>query len=348
MNELKIATWNLYQFAEPGTYWYERDERNDYEPDQWDAKKAWMAQTLADIDADIVGFQEIFSVDAFKVFMVEQGYPFVEVVQDPEVDPTDPAVFTTTITGIASKYPFVTPPSALSYPQELRDNTKLADNIGFRRAVTRAVISTPQLGEIVVYSCHFKSQGTFVDGEYVAQFPDWKTRFREHLRARATKDADQLVRRTSDAAGVYLAAMKELDEDAQKQIIVVGDMNDHPLSPTLRILTQQDWVDHIAEMRRSDIEDNSDKAWNYTWQLFDSYGLVPSQNMAERPVTHQAGWKYPSQTLDYILVSNALNPKNPKAKAIVTDFQVHSAHFGEIEKLLSSDHAPVSVTLTPK
>lgn len=347
MTELKIATWNLYQFAEPGTYWYERDERNDYEPDQWMAKKTWMSDTIKHINADIIGFQEIFSVAAFKDFMNEQGYPYVAVVEEPERDQTDQSVFVTAITGLASKYPFIEKPQPLTFPQELRDKTQVQDDFGFRRAITRAEIMTPQIGAVVVYSCHFKSQGTFVDSDAVAKFPHWKDKFREHLRQRATKDMDQLIRRTGDAAGTYLAAMTELDDDNNKPIVVVGDMNDHPLSPTLRILTQQDWIDHIAGTRRSSIEQSADRAWNYSWQLFDAYGLLPSQNVAERPVTHAASWKYPSQTLDYILVSNGLNPKNPNAIAHVTDYKVYSEHFGEIDRLLSSDHAPVCLTLVP-
>lgn len=346
MTDLRIATWNLYQFAEPGTYWYERNERNDYEPDQWADKKAWMAQMVSTLDADIIGFQEIFSVDAFKAFMIEQGYPHVAVVAEPAVDPQDSSVFFGPVTGIASRHPFAAEPAALSYPQELRDNTQIQPGFDFRRAVTRAEVVTPQLGKIVVYACHFKSQGAFVDDDEIAGHADWKTRFREHLRQRATKDTDQLVRRSGDAAGVYLAAMSELDANNNEPIVVVGDMNDNPQSATLRILTQQERIDTIAGMRRSSIENSSDKAWNFTWQLYDAHGLLPTQNAATRPVNHAAGWRYPAQTLDYILVSNILNPKNPRNIAAVTDLQVYSDHFEDENKLLTSDHAPVCVTLT--
>lgn len=347
MRDLRIATWNLYQFATPGTYWYERDEKNDYEPDQWDAKKSWIINTLKTVNADIIGFQEIFSADAFKSLMKEQGYPHVALVAAPAVDPTDPAVFVGPITGIASRYPFVSEPTSLPMPQELRDKTQLQDDFTFRRAVTRVEVDTPQIGAVVIYTCHFKSQGAFIDSDEIETFPDWKTRFREHLRQRATKDVDQLVRRNGEAAGVYLAAMSELDIDNNKAIVVVGDMNDDPQSSTLRILTQQNWIDNIAGRRRSGIEDPADRAWNFTWQLFDAYGLLINQNTSERPVTHAGGWKYPAQTLDYALVSNALNPKNPGRVGSVTDLQIYSEHFENDTKLLTTDHSPVCVTLSP-
>jgi len=347
MAELKVATWNLYQFAAPGTYWYERDERNDYEPDQWARKQAWISDLIGQLDADVIGFQEVFSVAEFKTFLNGLGYPHVAVVDDPAVDPEDADVFVGPVTAIASRHPFVSPPTALAYPEEFIDNAEVAEDFTFRRAVTRAEVDTPQLGPVVFYVCHLKSQGAFVDSDTVAALPDWKARFREHLRQRATKDADQLIRRNGEAAGLYLAAMSELDDREDAPIVVMGDMNAGPTSSALRVLTQQDWIDNIANMRRSSIEDAADRAWNFTWQLYDAYGLLPSQNVADRPVTHAAGWRYPAQTLDYVLVTNALNPKNPNRMAAVSDLKVFNAHFEDENKLGTTDHAPVLVTITP-
>lgn len=348
MTELKVATWNLYQFAKPGTYWYEMEESNDYEPDQWAQKLSWIRSIVEEMNADIIGLQEIFSVEEFKELFNSLGYEHVAVVDTPATDPNNEKVFVGPITGIASRHPFVGEPSALAFPQQLKDQTQVEDGFDFRRAVTRATVQTPQLGEVVVYVCHFKSQGAFIDGDEIASFADWKTRFREHLRARAIKDADQILRRSAEAAGVYLAAMEELDENSSKPIVVLGDMNDDPQSPTLRMITQQEWIDNIARKRRSNIEDASDRAWNFTWQLYDAYGLLPSQNSATRPVTHAGGWKYPAETLDYIFVTNALNPKNPNHIAKVSDLKVYSEHFDDLNKLQTTDHAPVCATLTAR
>ncbi|MEL6201265.1 MAG: endonuclease/exonuclease/phosphatase family protein [Pseudomonadota bacterium] len=348
MANLKVATWNLYQFAEPGTYWYERDERNDYETDQWEAKKAWIRNMLAELDADVVGFQEIFSVDAFRTFMAEEGYPHIATVAEPARDDDDTDVFIGPITGIASRHPFASEPAALEFPSELSDRTILEDSATFRRAITRCEIDTPQLGPVVVYACHFKSQGAFIDSDVIAEEPDWKSRFREHFKTSAIKDSDQLFRRTADAAGTYLAVLAELEADNGKPIIVVGDMNDKPSSPTLRILTQNQELTNIAGRRRSAIEEASDRAWYYRWRLFDAHGLANGQQSGPRPVTHPGGWNYPPETLDYILVSNALNRDNPQRIASVTRLDVYSDHLEDLDRLLTSDHAPVMVTITPK
>lgn len=347
MTDLKIATWNVFQYAKVGTYWYDLDESKDYEDDQWAAKHVWMKEIIDQMNADIIGFQEIFSVDEFKAFMNEQGYPHVAVVDDPAIDPSDSRIFVGPVTAIASRYPFISKPTALAYPQELRENTQLQDDYDFRRSVVRAEIDTPQMGSLVVYVCHFKSKGTFVDGDEIAKYESWKERFRQHLRARATNDADQLIRRSGEAAGVYLAAMEELVSDKNRPLVVVGDFNDDEASTTLRILTQQERVHNIARKRRSSIESKADRAWNFTWQLYDSYGLVPNQSPATRPVTHAGGWNYEAATLDFILVSNGLNPKNPGRVAEVTAVDFYSDHFEDLDKLLTTDHAPVCVTISP-
>ncbi len=347
MANLRIATWNVFQYAKVGTYWYDLDESKDYEEDQWAAKHAWMKDIIDEMDADIIGFQEIFSVQEFTAFINTQGYPHVAVVDKPAIDPSDSRIYVGPVTAIASRHPFISTPTALIYPQELRENTQLQDDYDFRRAIVRAEIDTPQFGSLVVYVCHFKSKGTFVDGDEIAKLESWKDRFREHLRARATNDADQLIRRSGEAAGVYLAAMEELESDKNRPLVVIGDFNDDENSTTLRILTQQERVYNIARKRRRSIESAEDKAWNFTWQLYDSYGLVPNQSPALRPVTHAGGWDYDAATLDFVLVSNGLNPKNPERVGEVNDFNVYSDHFEDLKKLLTTDHAPVCVTISP-
>lgn len=348
MADFKVATWNLFQFAEPGTYWYENDENNDYEPDQWAEKLAWMQQMLSAIDADIIGFQEVFSTAAFEQFMRANGYPHVAFVDEAAVSPDDPSIFIGPVNAIASRLPFAEAPTALELPADIPAEVSVRTEFSPRRAIVRAVVDIPEIGATSIYVCHFKSKGAFVDADAIAALPDWKTRFREHLRSRAVKGADQIVRRSAEAAAVYLAAMEEVETDPQKPVIVMGDLNDTPSSPTLRIATQQEWIRNIARRRRSGIESNADKAWNYTWQLFDSYGLPSNQSPAERPPTHAGGYLYAPETLDYVLVSNGLNQNNPRGVAEVTEHRIFADHLPDNDRLRSSDHAIVRVTLRPR
>ena len=67
---------------------------------------------------------------------------------------------------------------------------------------------------------------------------------------------------------------------------------------------------------------------------------------AKRPVTH-SGWES-GETLDYAIVSNGLNPKNPRRRGTVLGNEVWNDHFvEELAKDVTSDHAPVIVTIEP-
>ncbi|HPY39449.1 MAG TPA: endonuclease I, partial [Thiolinea sp.] len=63
---MKFATFNLFQYVSPDYYWYERDPRNTYLETEWTQKQAWISQRLATMDADVLGFQEVFSVADLK------------------------------------------------------------------------------------------------------------------------------------------------------------------------------------------------------------------------------------------------------------------------------------------
>ena len=51
----------------------------------------------------------------------------------PAVDPEDADVFVGPVTAIASRHPFVSPPTALAYPGEFVDNAEVAEDFTFRR-----------------------------------------------------------------------------------------------------------------------------------------------------------------------------------------------------------------------
>ena len=63
---MKLATFNLYQFAAPPYYWYELSSSNRYSDQSWNDKKQWIKDQLRLLDADVVGFQEIFDEAALQ------------------------------------------------------------------------------------------------------------------------------------------------------------------------------------------------------------------------------------------------------------------------------------------
>jgi len=59
--KLKFATFNLYNLQLPEEPMY---HGNTYTVDQYEKKIAWTAEMLKRIDADIIGFQELWHPDA--------------------------------------------------------------------------------------------------------------------------------------------------------------------------------------------------------------------------------------------------------------------------------------------
>ena len=68
--ELKFATFNIYNLQLPGLPMY---HGNTYTQPAYDKKIAWTADMLKRIDADIIGFQELWHPDALKEAFDEAG-----------------------------------------------------------------------------------------------------------------------------------------------------------------------------------------------------------------------------------------------------------------------------------
>ena len=62
--EIRFASFNVCNLALPGMKYYER--MDPYTRAEYDAKTTWIARQLDLMDADVIGFQEIFSQAALK------------------------------------------------------------------------------------------------------------------------------------------------------------------------------------------------------------------------------------------------------------------------------------------
>ena len=62
--EIRFATFNVLNLALPGLRFYDGIE--PYTQELYDAKVAWLAQKFDQLDADVIGLQEVFSQDAVR------------------------------------------------------------------------------------------------------------------------------------------------------------------------------------------------------------------------------------------------------------------------------------------
>lgn len=344
MTTLRMASFNLFNYAVPGIFWHERDGGLTYEEDQWDSKRRWIAETLAVIDADIVAFQEVVSVEDLRSLVVQAGYPHFASVTEPRFLKNDADVFVNSTVAIASRH-------RIASAQEIKTFDRIIDQTLLDRAATysrrplRCVIDCPDLGPTVVYSAHFKSQGAFFNDEIVDVIEDWDTRIDTFFVERMFAGIDQVSKRAAEAGALYLQVREDLKADTEAPVVILGDLNEGPRSHTLSILTQADPIFAVGSTLWTDVPD-AHRFRRYTHRLYDAYALPPHAEL-ERPVTYHANKR--ASILDYAIVSNGLNPANPRHRGAVVRHEVFDAHFDlDQPRRLTSDHAPVIVTIEPR
>ncbi|MCC0036606.1 MAG: endonuclease/exonuclease/phosphatase family protein [Hoeflea sp.] len=341
MAVVKVATFNLYHFAAPGIFWHERKLSATYSESQWADKKAWIAGLVARMDADVIGFQEVVSHEELAALMAQSGYPHFFSTGHPMFDPDDPAVYVNATVAIASRHPFVSV-HPLSGVAGLPDDTVIDADFNFSRTPVDAVIDLPGIGQTRIFVCHFKSQGAFVDDDEIDALADWDAKIRTTYMERATAGVNQVAKRAAEAGAIYRLFRQTIDADPDAPVILLGDLNEAPGSHTISILTQADRVWSWGSVAANAIPEEFTYL-KHVYKLYDSFNLVVMQGLS-RPNTH--GGIVSGSVLDYCVVSNGLNPKNPRRRGAVIKIEVFDEHF-EIgpSKDRASDHAPVVTTI---
>lgn len=336
----KLATFNLFHYAVPGIFWHERKPEATYTDAQWAAKNAWIGATLDQMGADVVGFQEVVSSDALRNLVAAHGYPHFYVGGAPVFDGVDPAIYVNAVVALASKHPMLA--SDLSELGGIPADTVIDDQFRFSRTPVVAKVALPDLGETTVYVCHFKSQGAFVLNEDIDAIADWGDKIKTHYRLRAIAGVDQVSKRAAEAGVLFQLFRRALEQDPNARVVLLGDLNEGPESHTMGILTQSERVFSWGSQPQNAVP--ADKVFlKHTYPLYDSWNLAATPG-GLRPVTHRSGQG--GSVLDYVIVTNAFNPRNPRRSATVESVKVFDEHFiTERPKQESSDHSPVMATI---
>ncbi|GEO83880.1 MULTISPECIES: endonuclease/exonuclease/phosphatase family protein [Alphaproteobacteria] len=341
MPDLKVATFNLYHFAEPGIFWHERKASATYTPEQWAAKLAWISGVLAKMDADVIGFQEVVSDEALRTLTQAAGYPYFYNAARAIFDPDDAAVYVNATVAIASRLPF-TAVNDLAGVAGVPEDTVIDAGFSFSRVPVEAVVAAPGVGEIRIYVCHLKSQGAFVDPDEIDVVSEWAEKVKRYYALRAMAGVDQVAKRAAEAGALYRTFRRTLDVDPEAAVILLGDMNEDPESHTLGILTQGERVFSWGSVAGDAIPE-AFAYLKHVFKLYDAWHLVPTQQNS-RPVTHSSFGH--GSVLDYVILSNGLNPKNPRRHGTVSKIEVFDDHFRDgPPRGIASDHAPVVATI---
>lgn len=210
--ELRFATFNAFNLAPPGVKLY--DNLAPSTPEQYEAKLDWTARQIDLLDADVIGFQEIFSQEALRAALARTTkYSNAEHIGfDP--DPAAPRL--TPSVALVTRLPraelaaqLVDFPDGINMPEGSRDAER------FTRAPLHVALQvTPDL-VIDVVVVHLKSRR-----------PDYRNGDSgDDPQLYALACLRSLVRRGTEAAAlrVLLAGMARKHKRPR---IVMGDFND--------------------------------------------------------------------------------------------------------------------------
>ena len=309
--EIRFATFNVRNLALPGTLYYEN--LAPWSAAEYDAKTSWIAQQMDRLDADIIGFQEIFSQQALqdvlaktRTYRQAHHAGFDPVARDGQLTPSVALVSRYPLQGEVRAYSELPRNLSVTVPGSGKSSTQ------FTRPVLHAQVALSDELVIHVFVVHLKSQlPDFLNGE----LKDDTYQF-----GLATLRA--LIRRGTEALGLrYLLA--DLVQGKRVPLVVMGDFNDVADAISSRIV--------MGDGRRG--------KGVFDERLFDSYRI-----QSRRDPLRNVGYSYihegQYQTFDHILVSEEFNPASRYAIGEVLDVAYLNDHI-VLQQPEASDHGQV-------
>ena len=293
--EIRFATFNVCNLAPAGAKLY--DNLDPLSPAQYEAKAEWTARQIDLLDADVIGFQEIFSQAALRD-VLSRTRRYRQAVQA-GYDAVDPAGRMLPTVALVSRLPLAGPGVAFAhFPAGVlipADSHAPDDNASrFARAPLHVQVILPggQLTDVVVL--HLKSRR-----------PDYRHGDGTDALAYALANLRSLQRRGAEAVAVRVL-VSELGHSGRPRI-VLGDFNDIANAVTTAIVMG-------AGAPCAPLGDAPDMRE----RLYDANAIQRRQDGARHAGytnIHDSAY----MTIDHILVSEHFHPASPRAIGAVQD-----------------------------
>ena len=319
---LKIGTFNLMNLALPEHQIYpgEQFSREDYE------KKAdWTASLLKEMDADFVGFQEVFHREALLDVAARSGVYRHAVVDVADETGAAPRV------AFISRLPVRRAEVIRDFPVEARLDFggQYLPFTKFHRPVFQVEVELPGGRTAVVLIVHLKSKRPMIDDGHYRRDP-WE---------QSRGQARSLVMRACEAAALRWIILKQV-RNHETPLILLGDLNDSTHAVTSDILQG----DHPQRYYPPEVKK---KLWDIL--LYSCGDLQVRKSYKDVYYTHLHDSHY--ESLDHIFVSQEFVNENPKHLAAVEYMRLYHDHLldpaltDEKPRTWISDHGAVVVGL---
>jgi endonuclease/exonuclease/phosphatase family metal-dependent hydrolase len=302
--EIRFATFNVFNLVPPGIKVY--DNLVPFTPEEYEAKLAWTARQIDLLDADVIGFQEIFSQAALKEALARtDGYrDAIHLGFDP--DPTSERL--TPSVALVSRLPIEEREALRAFPPGIAMPPGSRDPDRFTRAPLHAAVVVSPDVTVDVVVVHLKSRR-----------PDYRNGDSgEDPQLYALACLRSLIRRGTEAAALRVL-MSELARARRRPRVVLGDFNDVADSVTTGIVLGIGTP--LAD------------------RLFDACQLQRRQDHL-RHVGFSSVHEGRYTTIDHILVSEEFNADLPHAIGEVVDVIYLNDHL-DLELPEASDHGQV-------
>ena len=303
--EIRFATFNVFNLAPPGQQLY--DNLLPLTAEEYEAKLDWTARQIDLLDADLIGFQEIFSQDALRAALARtRNYRDAVHVG---FDPDPGATRLTPSVALVSRLPLATPGVAhASFPEGVAMAEGTREGTSFSRPVIHAAVVMSPDCTVDVVVVHLKSKR-----------PDYRNGDSgEDPLLFGLACLRSLVRRGTEAVALRVLLARLAAENKRAQV-VLGDFNDVADAVTTTIVMGV--------------------GTPLSGRLFDAYQLQKNQDHLRHvgfSILHESHYT----TIDHILVSEEFNPALPNAIGEVLDVVYLNDHL-VLGLPAASDHGQV-------
>lgn len=316
---IKFATFNLFQFTAPPFSWYFKKDK--FTQEQWEEKVSWIKEQIKILDADIIGFQEVFSIEELKELCKELGYEYFLSVDKPKINTKNPTIYKTTVLALASRFPIISNKN-VRYDLASIKKHNFKDKFAFSRIPIKAIIELPNKIKIAVYVNHLKSN-RLNEFEYIfKKDTTLKEKIKKTKVALENDFSSVLKQRLIEASSLYMEI-----KESKIPTIFLCDLNDKEYSMTIDALCNKAY----HEESQDDEYILFDAYYHHEEEIYNPH---PEQKSIERtPTSYHFS---DGNVIDYIFVSNDLKDK-------IISYKVFDEHLKRNQNgsLLESDHAQV-------
>ena len=313
----RVASFNLLNLVRPGVRYYDLPAHTEEEHEQ---KIKWIAQTLDRSQADIVGFQEVFSSSSLQSAVTHSQYfpnhaQVLSTGAESENNEEEGKALRPKV-GLATRFQIVRHESIKEFPShaDFQIPSKSPEGVErlidvsikqFERPPLRAEILIPETDiTVVVYVAHLKSKRPiYKEGED-----------RENPIHRALGSLRAQMIRSLEATALRARIVKDIEKNRQP-LIMLGDLNDTVESTSTQIIAGQAphfrWPAKIKRMY-----------WDVL--LYSTNTIQTRQDLKDFSYTNiHHGQR---NVLDHILVSQEFYHRNSKRLGKVTYQHIFNDH----------------------